>query len=110
VFFLFGWGRQTENDLGPAFPKTCPSCKNHGFWRLVQIRVWFTLFFVSVIPYRSKHVVRCAECSHGFELNARQAEQATVLCQVTGSYLNKQITEEQYRLEVIKVVPDIGRT
>jgi hypothetical protein len=94
MFFLFGWGHQTTKDYGPAVPMTCPNCRNNAYWHLLHIRVWFTLFFVPVIPYESKHYLLCEICSRGMELNGEQITKAKELSAATAAYLNKAMTEE----------------
>jgi len=65
MFFVLGWGRQTNKDLGPTLPVMCPNCKNEGIWHHHQSQLWFTLFFLPVFPYQSKHLLLCDVCSRG---------------------------------------------
>lgn len=98
MFFLFGWGRRTRKDFGPALPLKCGNCNNSGFHRLLHVRTWFTLFFAPVIPYESHHYLLCDVCSRGFELHGPQIAKAKQMSQATAAYLSKQTTEEQYRM------------
>lgn len=96
MFFLFGWGHQTRKDYGPTLPITCPNCHNQCYWHLLHVRVWFTLFFIPVIPYESKHYLLCEVCSRGMELDHEQISKAKELNQATAAFLSKTITEEAY--------------
>ena len=103
MFFIFGWGRQTRKDFGPTLPIKCGNCNNSGFHRLLHVRKWFTLFFVPVIPYESHHFLLCDVCSRGFELHGPQVDKAKRMNEATTAYLNKQTTEEQYKLTLNEV-------
>jgi len=98
MFFLFGWGRQTRKDFGPTIPLKCGNCNNSGFHMLLHLKKWFTLFFIPVVPYESRHYLLCEVCSRGFELHGPQIEKAKRLNLATTSYLNKQTAEDQYRM------------
>lgn len=95
---IFGWGHQTEKKYGPTLPLTCPNCNNRVFLLLVHLRVWFTLFFIPVIPYESRYYLLCEICSQGIELKGSQIDKAKQLNQSTASFLNHEITQEQYKI------------
>jgi zinc-ribbon family len=69
---LWGWGKRTFRDWGPAIFQTCPTCKNSVWFRLVTIRTWFTIFFTPVIPYRVRHLLMCPTCTYSIELDAAE--------------------------------------
>lgn len=96
MFFLFGWGRRTNKEYGPALPVEYPNCNNKTFWHLLQSRSWFTLFFVPVIPYESGHYLLCTICGLGTELRGEDIETAKYLCDLTVSFMDKEITEQSY--------------
>lgn len=96
MFFLFGWGHRTNKDFGPTLLTKCPNCSNNAAWHLLRTRAWFTLFFIPVIPYESKHVLLCEVCSQGIELHGDQIEQAKQLNELTLMLLNEQMTQEEY--------------
>ena len=97
MFIIFGWGHQTQNNYGPTLPIRCPHCNNDTFWHLVNTKVWFTLFFIPVIPYESIHYLLCDVCGRGIRLDGKQEiEEARYLNQATLSFLNKGMTESLY--------------
>ncbi len=96
VFIIFGWGRQTRRDWGPTCALSCPNCSNDKFWHLLSLTRWFTLFFIPVIPYSFKNYLVCPVCSEALELNRAQTERAKRLNGTTTSFLNDEMTEEQY--------------
>jgi hypothetical protein len=69
---IFGT-KGTSALLGVLF-FVCRVCGNEAAQRLVKHRRWFTLFFIPVIPYSTKHVYTCAYCGAGTELDAEAAD------------------------------------
>jgi len=76
MFFIFGWGGGTTQDLGPTTPVHCANCHNHTDWHLVKQQKWFTLFFLRILPYESRHYLLCPICSHGVMLEGDGIERA----------------------------------
>jgi hypothetical protein len=68
---LWGWGRRTVKHLG-RITRKCPYCHNTGWFEVVTVRTWFTLFFIPVIPYRVRHVMMCTNCGGSVELDAER--------------------------------------
>lgn len=97
MFLIFGWGRKTVKDYGPTILTKCGNCNNNVFYKLVHVRVWFTLFFVPIFPYESKYILLCNTCSRGRELFDKDIEKAKNYNKLTTSYLKKEITELQYK-------------
>jgi hypothetical protein len=100
MFFFFGWGRQTRNDHGQVIPLECPNCRNKSFWRYISLKTWFTIFFIPIAPYETKELLLCDVCSRGVELKGGQVEKARSLSKITTSFINKQITNDQYQKEL----------
>ena len=97
MFIVFGWGRRTHTDHGPALPITCPKCNNQTYWRYKHYRTWFTLFFIPVIPYESDHYLLCDVCQQGVVLRNGAEERAKVLAGYTDLYLKQQMPLEEYQ-------------
>jgi len=95
---IFGFGRKTRKDHGPAFYNDCPNCHNRTFFHYIAVRVWFTLFFIPVFPYKSIHAYVCRVCSWGFPIKTTD-EKAEALrrVDVTQRWAAKELTDEQYR-------------
>ena len=66
-FFIVGFGKTTIDDLGSAGVRLCPRCGNRREWRSLRVRTWFTLFFIPLIPYRTRFVALCPICGHESE-------------------------------------------
>ena len=93
---IFGWGHRKEKDYGETYPIECSRCNNSTYWKLIRIQEWFELFFIPVFPYKSKHWLLCPICSTGLELDDEKLDHAKKLNQITLSFLDKGITEEEY--------------
>lgn len=64
MFILFGFGKQTVKYLASAGLRACPNCGNQREWSRLLIRTWFTLFFIPIIPYRTRTVALCPVCRY----------------------------------------------
>lgn len=62
---IYGWGRRTTKDEGPSRTYTCSNCRNVNRFKLLTVRKWFTLFFIPLIPYETKHLEVCPICRAG---------------------------------------------
>ncbi len=100
VVFIFGWGKTTEKDFGEVLPLNCSNCKNTVMYRLLRIRKWFTLFFIPIIPYRTKHYLMCPICSRGLELKGEKIDNAKKFHEITLQFSTNQITKVQYKKEL----------
>ncbi|MCX7746053.1 MAG: zinc ribbon domain-containing protein [Clostridia bacterium] len=97
MFVIFGWGRRTTKDYGPTLPMRCGNCNNNVYSRLIHVRTWFTLFFIPVIPYESKHYLLCDVCTRGFELHGADVERFKEMNRITSVYLSGGMSEDEYR-------------
>jgi hypothetical protein len=105
MFFLFGWGRRTLKDYGATYAVKCPNCNNSNFWNLVHLRLWFTLFFIPVFPYESKHLILCPVCQNGIRLTGQQVKRAIELNQHTLAFINKTMDRDQYAARLAQLDP-----
>lgn len=78
-----GFGPRKPKDLGPVAPALCPNCGNHVTFRLLEMRNWFSLFFVPLVPGRARHVVLCPICQYGIELDDEAVPGARHLVELT---------------------------
>jgi hypothetical protein len=80
---IFGWGRTTVKKYGPGRGMTCPNCRNSVRANLALKRVWFTLFFIPVIPYEVRRIEHCPLCNVGRDVE--KAEFASLLADINDS-------------------------
>lgn len=62
MFIIWGFGRTTTKRYGFAQPSGCERCGNAVQMELLKITTWFTLFFIPIIPYSTKHCLVCPIC------------------------------------------------
>jgi len=96
MFIIFGWNNPTEKNYGATLPVKCPRCNNNVFMHLQHVKLWFTLFFIPIIPYESKYYLSCEICGCGKELVGDEIDHAKKLNETTTAFLNHSISKEQY--------------
>lgn len=75
MFFVFGFGKQTVKDYGATPEQYCGHCHNQSPRRLAKATTWFTLFFIPVIPYRTRYMLLCPICGNAQELPKEEFEE-----------------------------------
>ena len=97
LMIIWGWGRRTFRRYGPVVYQTCSNCHNTNWFNLIGIRRWFTLFFIPIIPYSSKHTLICPVCSRGRELGGADLAHAKQLNQIAVQYTTQVIPGDEYK-------------
>ena len=73
---IFSFGRRMNKNKGQRGPFECKNCHNMAYFALIEQRVWFTLFFIPVIPYQTNRFLICNICSRGFALTKEEFDKA----------------------------------
>lgn len=97
---FFGWGHTTKKVFGPVFKHMCSHCHNEEYWILTRVRVWFTLFFIPLIPYENKYHLTCPICEYGMTLNSEQISSFVPIAEVNQLLVDGQITIEEHQRRV----------
>jgi hypothetical protein len=107
---IFGWGRRTFHHAGAVLFQRCPHCSNTGWFYLVTVRRWFTLFFIPVIPYEHHHMLLCPTCNRGVRLAGAELKRAKSLIQLAELYTANAINGPEYlrRLQESGITPSAG--
>lgn len=66
---IFGWGHRTLKKYGTIQSKTCVHCYQNRDIDLIKITIWFTLFFIPVIPISRRYLLMCLSCKGIEELD-----------------------------------------
>ena len=70
---IFGWGHQTTKVLEIEEQEhVCPICNNNVSYHLLRVRIWFSLFFIPLIPYSTRYLCLCPICEKGLELSKKE--------------------------------------
>lgn len=72
---IFGWGKVTKKLLGTIGSLQCGHCNNESEWQLCVFRIWFTLFFIPIIPYRTTYCMVCPICNSYVEISRERFEE-----------------------------------
>ena len=78
MFIIIGF-RETRKFLGKARMLTCARCGNTNAFEVWSETQWITLFFINVIPVKTKYFVLCPICHYGQEVQKREALDMTGL-------------------------------
>ena len=60
MFFLFGV-RRKEKAIGQV-ERSCSKCARPTVHMALELKSWFTLFFIPVIPFGTNYQTRCNFC------------------------------------------------
>ncbi len=58
-FVIYGWGKTTKS-IVETLRLECPKCGRK--LDVVKVTSWATLFFIPIIPYKSKLYLHCKDC------------------------------------------------
>jgi len=73
---IFGFNRRINKNMGQRGPFECKNCHNLTYFTLILQRVFFTLFFIPVIPYETNRFLICGICNRGFKLTKEEFDNA----------------------------------
>ena len=97
---IIGWGGGRKKDHGPTVPLVCPNCRNQVTLRYVTVTSWLRLFFIPVIPYRTRHLLVCPVCTWAMKVEREHLPLATRLVEATAALSGGSIGQEDYQREV----------
>ena len=96
MLLIFGWEPRFHH-LGPTREKTCPRCGNKRYWILQRERNYITLFFIPLIPLRTRFREYCPVCEHGEVLSSADAQDLQRLARIQEQAIREDWEEERFR-------------
>jgi hypothetical protein len=105
---IMGYGPRRPKDHGEVAPALCPHCGNHVVFRLLELRNWFSLFFVPLVPGRARHLVVCPVCQYGIELEPASLALAQELVGLTAAQRAGAVSAGDYRRKVDEFWSSLG--
>ncbi len=92
------WGWRTKlHDHGATIAATCPRCHNSVVLHHVQIRKWFTLFFITVIPLgKGRRVLMCPVCRWGRDVTKEAIALTEEMATITQQWKSGELDDGGY--------------
>ncbi|MFI7606684.1 zinc-ribbon domain-containing protein [Micromonospora sp. NPDC049366] len=76
MFFIFGF--RTKVDRSGVTQQVCRNCGNSAAQVVTRRRTSFTLFFVPLVPVRTRYVQQCTYCGAEYAIPATDARRVSV--------------------------------
>lgn len=90
MFFIFGFGHRTVK-IFTTLPLTgCQRCHNNVEMGVVRVTLWFTLFFIPIIPYKKEYLVICPVCKDGTRISKSEFDAILKSNSLEGIHINQQ--------------------
>ena len=72
---IYGW-KHMNKELGINLSKIycCPHCNNSSHYKIIRHRLYFTLFFLPILPLSSKYYEICPICERGVKIKKAEAK------------------------------------
>ena len=97
MIFIFGFGHQKKDTIGPVHEQSCPRCEHAKLWILEKYSEWFTLFFIPIFPTFRSYYQYCPVCREKQMLTKEQFERLKPLAELNNSALNSNMDKEEYQ-------------
>lgn len=68
MFIIFGWDK-TIKQVESVLKTECFHCKNMAGWSIWKETEWISLFFIKVIPFRSRYYLVCNICNDSISIS-----------------------------------------
>ncbi|MEU0156059.1 MULTISPECIES: zinc-ribbon domain-containing protein [Micromonospora] len=76
MFFIFGL--RTKVDRSGVVTQVCRNCGNRAAQVITRRATKFTLFFIPLIPVRTRYAQQCTFCGAQYEISRAEAERLPV--------------------------------
>lgn len=95
MIFIFGYHPITKQ-IGPIEEKCCPNCNNTRHWVLAKSTYFISLFFLPIIPTKTRRYSFCPVCNFDEALRADDFAQKQGLARLNKEALNKNMSQAEY--------------
>lgn len=96
MIFIFGYSPKTSN-LGPVEERECTNCHNTRHWLLRKQTYWISLFFIPVIPTKTRYHQECPVCHFAEELSSEEYSGKKDLAELNQEAVHGDMSEEDYQ-------------
>lgn len=97
MFFIIGWGHPIKKTIGPINEILCSNCNNSKHWLLEKTTEWVTLFFIPIIPSRTRYYTYCPICKQGQMLKKEEFDSLIPLAELNNKAMQSNMSEEDYQ-------------
>jgi len=73
MFFIVWGTRRRKKTLGFADVHKCSNCNNAKAFLVINVKEWFTLFWIPIFPVSSQYFLMCPICGYGAQITKEQA-------------------------------------
>jgi len=70
MFILFGANDKVMEQQQCRIQEHCSHCNNTSNWILEKNATFASLFFISIVPLKTRYLYYCPICKHGQKLDA----------------------------------------
>jgi hypothetical protein len=95
-----GFGPGDPKDLGAVARAMCPNCRNAVVFHLVEVRNWFRLFLVPMVPGSKQHYLSCPTCQYAIEVDPVQDGVAEEMVSITARWRAGAVSDADYTRRV----------
>ena len=74
MFIIFGAGENIKEQFSLAKSDHCFHCNNTTRWTATKVQKHISLFFMPVLPYKTKYYIACPICNKGQEVSEQEFE------------------------------------
>jgi hypothetical protein len=96
MIFIFGITPR-HKVIGPAEERTCTHCHNTRFWLLKKESQWFSLFFIPLIPFGTKHLLQCPICGMAEQLTQDEFQEMQAKATLNKEALSGRMKPDEYQ-------------
>lgn len=97
---IWGWGGGTPKPKGDVAPVSCPNCGREVFYQHVSVTSWFRLYFIPVVPYKTRHLLLCPVCTRGAELSSGQLSAVERMKDATQRWRSHLVNDSDFASDV----------
>jgi hypothetical protein len=104
MIFVVGY-HPVRKVLGPIGERECPNCSNNKHWLLQKTTEFISLFFIPLIPTRTKYQTLCPVCNFNEEPKAEELSKLKRLAELNQEALQNKMSSEEYESKLKDIKP-----
>lgn len=96
MIFIFDWGHQTQNQIGPVAKEDLPYNVKSDFLYLTKTQTWFRMFFIPTIPTKTVYSFLSNPPAETIEISKNEFLKYKPLARLNQKVVLNKISEEEY--------------